>query len=44
MIAIEKPKEMAVARPRSDGKRADIKAVYRDAMKKYPRTMAHLAK
>jgi hypothetical protein len=44
MLALEKPKQMAVAKPRNDGKRVDIKAAYKDAMKKYPKTMAYLAK
>ena len=44
MLALEKPKIMAVAKPRRDGERVDPKAAVRNAMKKYSRTMAHLAK
>ena len=44
MLALEKPKTAAIAKPSADGKRVDIKAVYKDAIKKYPRTMAYLAK
>jgi hypothetical protein len=44
VLALEKPKDMVVARPRQDGVRVDAKAAVRDALNKYPRTMAHLAR
>ena len=44
MLALEKPKTMAVAKPLRNGERVDPKAALRNALAKYPRTMAHLAK
>ncbi len=44
MFALKKSKEMAVARPRTDRARVNPNAVLRNALDKYPRTMAHLGK
>ncbi len=45
MLAFKETKpKMVVANSRTDGKRVNIKAAYKDAMKKYPKTMNYLAK
>ena len=42
---IEKPKtRRAMAKPQPKASRVDVKAAYEDIMKRYPKTMAHLAK
>lgn len=44
MLALQKPKEMAVAKPRKDGKRVDVQDTYKRMIAKYPKTFEYLAK
>lgn len=44
MLTLQKPKEMAVAKPRKDGKRVNVEDTYRRAMKQFPKTMEYLAR
>lgn len=44
MIALEKPKVMAMPKPRKDGERVSAREAFGAAMAKFPKTMAHLAK
>lgn len=44
MLALEKPKEMAIAKPRKDGKRVCVEDTYRRAVKQFPKTLDYLAR
>jgi hypothetical protein len=44
MRTLEKPKEMAMIKPRPDRQRVDVEAAYKAMIRKLPKTFAHLAK
>ncbi len=44
MYALEKPREMAVIKPRQGRQRIDLEAAYKEMITKLPKTFEHLAK
>ena len=44
MFALERPKEMAVIRPRQGRKRTDVDAAFKDMLQKLPKTFEYLGK